>query len=410
MSTKIRRGYQSSFQIIQDTRSQIREMIRNEMRDHSLRFIYDIFREEMDSVCGPPFSRKGEERCHRGGWDPGSIIHEGQRVAVRKPRLKKNGKEVELSSYQALQGFDLLQDKVLKHMVSGVSTRDYEGLLSEVSGGLGLKKSSVSKAFAMGSREAFDQLNTRDLSPHSWVALMIDGIEFGGSCVVVALGITAEGKKLILGLKRGDTENSEVCVDLFQELIARGLKKDEPFLFVLDGSKALKCAVRKVFGERFPVQRCVRHKERNVLGYLQKQCHSDFRRRWKLLHAITRYDEAKLEYERLLHWLKGKNQAAAASLEEAEMETLTVIRLKAGAALRKTLLSTNPIESAFDKVRSKTSRVKRWRKNGDQIERWSSVCLLKAEKSFRAIRGAKEIIVFIQELKNYSLPTQEAAA
>lgn len=410
MSTKIHRGYQSSFHVIQDTRSQIREMIRNEMRDHSLRFIYDIFRTEMDSVCGPAFSRKGEKRCHRGGWDPGSIVHDGQRVAVKKPRLNKNGKDVELESYQALQGFDLLQDRVLKHMVSGVSTRDYEGLLNEVSGGLGLKKSSVSKAFKMGSQEALDCLNTRDLSPYSWVAMMIDGIDFGGSCVVVALGITTEGKKIILGLKRGDSENSEVCTDLFQGLIARGLKKDDPYLFVLDGSKALASAVRKVFGERFPIQRCVRHKERNVLGYLQKKHHSEFRRRWKMLHGITRFDEAKLEYERLLHWLKSKNQEAAASLEEAEMETLTVIRLHAGVLLRKTLLSTNPIESAFSVVRSKSSRVKRWRKNGDQVERWSSVCLLEAEKKFRAIRGVKEIGDFLQQLKTFSLPSQQEAA
>jgi transposase-like protein len=410
MSTKVRRQYQQSFHVIQDTRSQIREMIRNEMRDNSLRFICDIFRQEMESVCGPAFSRKGDERCHRGGSDPGSIVHGGQRVAVKKPRLKKNGQEVELQSYQALQGFDLLQDRVLRHMVAGVSTRDYEGLLNEVSGGLGLKKSSVSKAFAMGSREAFDSLNTRDLSSHSWAALMVDGIEFGGACVIAALGITTEGRKLILGLKRGDTENAEVCKDLFQELIVRGLKAADAFLFVTDGSKALKSAIRKVFGERFPVQRCIRHKERNCLSYLQKQHHAEFRRRWKLLHGITRFDEAKLEYERLLQWLKSKNEQASASLEEAEMETLTVIQLKAGATLRKTLLSTNPIESAFGKVRARSSRVKRWRKNGDQIERWSAVCLLEAEKGFRAIRGAKEIEAFLQELKNFSLPSQERAA
>jgi putative transposase len=410
MSTKNQRGYQSSFHIIQDARSQIREIIRNEMRDNSLRFIYEIFQQEMDSLCGPSFSRKGEGHCHRGGSDPGSILLEGQRVAVKKPRLKRAGKEVELQSYQALQGFDLLQEKVLKHMVAGVSTRDYEGLLSEVSGGLGLKKSSVSKAFAMGSREAFDRINTRDLSEYTWAAVMVDGIEFGGSCVISALGITNEGKKLILGLKRGDTENAEVCKDFFQELIARGLKSSEPFLFVLDGSKALKSAVIKVFGEHFPIQRCVRHKERNILKYLQKQYHAEFRRRWKLLHGITSYDEAKLEYDRLLFWLSQKNQAAGASLEEADMETLTVIRLKARTALRKTLLSTNPIESAFGKVRAKTARVKRWRKNGDQIERWSSACLLEAEKGFRAIRGVKDLADFMLQLKTFGLPTQQKAA
>lgn len=410
MSTKIRREYQPAFRLVQDPKNQIREMVRAQMKDATLKFIHGLFREEIEFLCGAPFSHKKDGDCRRGGWDPGSVRLEGQRIAVKKPRAKKNGKDVELQSYTALQGFDMLQDDVLKHMMAGVSTRNYDGLLDEISGGLGLKKSSVSKAFAMGSREAFDNLNGRDLSSYSWTALMVDGIEFGGSCVIVALGITTDGKKLILGLKKGDSEDSEICKDLFQNLLDRGLKKDEPFLFVLDGSKALKSAVRKVFGERFPIQRCVRHKERNCLKYLQKQYHAEFRRRWKLLHGITRYDEAKLEYERLRHWLNQRNQEAAASLEEAELETLTVIKFKAGAALRKTLLSTNPIESAFDKVRMKSARVKRWRTNKDQIQRWSAAGLVEAEKGFRAIRGAKEIGDFLQQLKTFCLPAQQEAA
>lgn len=410
MSTKIRREYQPAFHVVQDPKNQIREMVRAQMKDATLKFIHGLFREEIEFLCGPPFSHKKEDGCRRGGWDPGSVILDRQRIAVKKPRAKKNGKDIELQNYAALQGFDMLQDDVLRHMMAGVSTRNYDGLLEKVSGGLGLKKSSVSKAFAMGSREAFDSLNGRDLSSYSWAALMVDGIEFGGACVIVALGITTDGKKLILGLKRGDTEDSEVCKDLFQNLIERGLKKDEPFLFVLDGSKALKCAVRKVFGERFPIQRCVRHKERNCLKYLQKQYHGEFRRRWKLLHGITRYDEARLEYERLLHWLKSKNQEAASSLEESEMETLTVIQLQTGPTLRKTLLSTNPIESAFDKVRMKSARVKRWRTKKDQIERWSGAGLVEAEKGFRALRGVKEIPDFLQQLKTFCLPSQHEAA
>jgi len=410
MSTKVLRQQQQSFHVIQDTRGQIREMVRNHMRDSTLLFIHDLFREEIEGLCGPAFSRKGPDGFHRGGWDPGSVILKGQRVEVQKPRARKDGCDVELQSYAALQGFDLLQEKILKHMMSGVSTRNYEPLLDEVSGGLGLKKSSVSKVFKMGSLEALDALNGRDLSGYTWAAVMVDGIEFGGSCVIVALGITTDGKKLILGLKRGDTEDSEVCKDLFQNLIDRKFQKDDPFLFVLDGSKALKKAVRKVFGERFPIQRCVRHKERNVLKYLQKQYHGEFRRRWKMLHGITRYNDAKLEYERLAHWLGQRNQEALASLQEADMETLTVIYLQAGALLRKTLLSTNPIESAFDKVRLRTARVRRWRTDKDQIQRWCGAALVEGEKGFRAIRGHKEIEDFMQQIKTFSLPTQQEAA
>lgn len=410
MSTKVRSNYQPSFSIVKDPLEQIREMVNQEMRGAALKLVYGLFIEETGRLCGSPFSRKGEDGYHRGGSDPGSVVLGGQRIALKKQRVKKAGKDVELQSYSALQGFDLLQDRVLKHMMSGVSTRNYDGLLEEVSGGLGLKKSSVSKAFIKGSKQALEAINGRDLSSHDWLAVMIDGVGFGDNLVIVAMGITTSGKKLILGLKKGDSESAEVCTDLLQELIARGLKHDEPYVFVLDGSKALKKAVRKVFGESFPIQRCVRHKERNVLKYLQKQYHAEFRRRWKLLHGIARFDDAKLEYERLSHWLGQKNQNALASLEESDMETLTVIQLKAGAALRKTLLSTNPIESAFDKVRMRSARVKHWKTNGDQACRWAGATLVEAEKQFRAIRGTKEISAFLSELRKNNLPTQQEAA
>ncbi len=410
MSTKLRRQYQPSFHTIQDSKSQIRELVAQEMRDAALALIHGLFFEEIEQLCGPRFSRKGEEGHHRGGSDPGSVILEGQRIAVKKGRVKKNGKGVELQSYSALQGFDLLQGRVLRHMMSGVSTRNYDGLLNEVSGGLGLKKSSVSKAFVQGSRQQLEMINGRDLSAYSWAALMIDGIEYAGSCVVVALGITTTGKKLVLGLNRGDTENWEVCKDLLQMLIDRGLQHEDPFLLVLDGSKALKKAVRKVLGEDFPIQRCVRHKERNALSYLPEQHHAEFRRRWKLIHSMVRYSEAKQEYERLLHWLSRTNHEALASIEEAEEETLTVIALGATAALRKTLLSTNPIESAFSRVRRETKRVRRWRKKGDQIERWAGSCLLESEKKFRAIRGVKDLATFVAEMRKKNLPTERQAA
>lgn len=410
MNMKLRREIQPAIHVVQDIRTQIRDRIRGEMRDSALALVHGLFLEEVAALCGSPFSRKGETGYHRGGSDPGSVILQGQRIQVKKARVKQAGKDVELQSYAALQGFDLLQDRVLKQMMTGVSTRDYDGLLEEVSGGLGLKKSSVSKAFIRGSKQALDAINSRDLSVYDWAALMIDGIEFAGTCVVAVLGITTKGQKLILGLKRGDSENWEVCKDLLQELISRGLQQDKPFLFVLDGSKALRKAVRKVFGENFPIQRCVRHKERNALKYLPRQYHGEFRRRWKLTHGMAGYDDAEQELHRLVHWLSERNLEAAASIEEAEGETLTVIALGASSALRKTLLSTNPIESSFCRVRSKTKRVRRWRKNKDQIERWAGASLLEAEKGFRVIRGARDLPLFVAEIRKKNLPTQVEAA
>ena len=218
---------------------EIRNSVLEQMRGATLALIQGLFLQEVEEFCGAPFSRKGVNGHHRRGFDPGRVMLQGQRIQVRKPRVRKGQEEVELRSYAALQGFDLLQDKIMKHLMSGVSSRDYEGLLEEVSGGLGLKKSSVSQAFVRGSRQALDEINGRNLSSYTWASLMMDGIEFAGSCVVVVMGITCAGEKLILGLKKGDTENAEVCKDLIQELVERGFPTQKPFLFVLDGSKAL---------------------------------------------------------------------------------------------------------------------------------------------------------------------------
>jgi transposase-like protein len=162
----------------------------------------------------------------------------------------------------------MLSERIVKHMLKGVSSRDYDDLVEELEGGLGLKKSAVSKAFVKGSKEILDDINGRNLKEHEWLALMIDGIEFSGRHVIVALGITTKGHKMVLGLREGDTEDSEVVKDLLQSLIDRELNRQNPFLLVIDGSKALRKAIRQVFSN-FPVQRCIRHKERASSGGLR---------------------------------------------------------------------------------------------------------------------------------------------
>lgn len=402
--------YQPTFELVKSCGEQIREIVECQMRQAAVNMVYELFREEVDNLCGNLFSRKGKDGFHRGGSDPGSVLIQGQRVKIKKPRVRKSGHDIELDTYSALKDYDMLCDRVKKHMVTGVSTRNYEPLLDEISGGTGLKKSSVSKAFVKASREALDDLNGRDLSKLNLVSIMMDGVGFGDATVIVALGIDTQGKKHILGLRQGDTENWQVVKDLLENLIERGLDVESRYLFVIDGSKALKKAVRKVFAKRGIVQRCVRHKERNVLSYLPKEHHSEFRRRWKLLHGRVDYTQAKNEYDRLVHWLGHTNHAALTSLEEAEMETLTVIKLKLPRLLRKTLLSTNPIESAFSIGKPTTRRVKNWKSGKDQAVRWSASVLLEAEKRFRTIRGHKEIPVLMSELKTLDVENQESVA
>ena len=186
-------------------------------------------------------------------------------------------------------------------------------------------------------------------------------------------------------------------------MIERGLDENTKYLFVIDGGKALKKAIRKVFGNGHPLQRCVRHKERNIVKYLNHGNHIEFRRRWKKLHGYAHYQDAKKEYDQLHAWLSQINLAAANSLEESQMETLTAIRLELPSRLRKTLLSTNPIESMFSIVDDKTDRVKNWKGSPDMVSRWAATTLKEAEKRVRKIFGHREIPILIEALEKFGV-------
>lgn len=407
---KERNKNQFRLQLVEDAGAQIRALVESEMRGAMLKMVYALFTQEVDRLCGERFSRKGEELCHRAGSDPGSVLVNGQRVAVKKPRVKKNGAELELETYGALKDREALTARIKGHMLSGVSTRDYGSLLEEMTGGLGLAKSTVSEAFVQASKGALDSINGRDLTAMNITAIMVDGLGFGERTVVVALGITDKGKKKILGLREGESENTELCRDLLESLVSRGLDPSRPYLFVIDGGKALKKAIRKVFGEQSPVQRCVRHKERNVLAYLPEERQLEFRRRWKLIHGSADFSVAKREYDSLVYWLEQTNHAAAESLKESEEETLTVIRMGLSGMLRKTFLSTNPIESTFSLVKPKVSRVKNWKSGADQVARWAAATLLEAENRIHAINGHREMPLLTAALQKFTIAVEKKLA
>ena len=396
----------STLQIVKDRQEEIRDLLAMQLQGAALKLLKSLFEEEVDRLCGKRFCHKSHKLSHRGGSEKGTVIIQGQRMAVTRPRLRKNNKEQSLESYGAVQSFDLLCEDVMKHMLSGVSTRNYESLQNKLTEGLGLKKSSVSKAFKRGCKRALEDINSRNLSKIHFVSLMIDGIEFSKKTLICVLGITKEGKKMILGLRESSTENSIVVTDLLQNLISRGLSPEEKRLFVVDGSKALRKAIKDVFGQDSLVQRCIHHKERNILSYLPKEKHVEFRRRWKMVHKMVDYELAKKECQSLIKWLSHINHSASESLEETCLETLTMIRLKTPSTLQKTLNSTNPIESAFSFVRQHTGRVKNWKKNPRQVSLWASASLLQIEKRFRLIRGYRYIPSLIEEINKINLEKQ----
>jgi transposase-like protein len=288
---------------------------------------------------------------------------------------------------------------VLRRMVRGVSTRDYAQVVDLAREGFGVAKSSVSREFVRASAADVRALAERRFEGQRFCVVMIDGVEYAGETIVVAMGITADGAKRILGLRQGATENAAICVALLEDLQARGLDTSQPTLLVLDGAKALHAAAKRIWGDNAVIQRCQVHKRRNVKAHLAEKHHAELDRQLTAAYQAEGYEEARSSLETTARWLSRLNPDAAASLREGLEETLTVIRLGLTGPLRRTLCSTNPIESALSVARRVTARVTRWR-DGDMRRRWCVAGLLRAESKFRRVKGHRAIGALIQALEH----------
>lgn len=382
----------------------IRQHLHTRLRGAALRLAGELIRREVEGLCGAPWSRKEATEPRRGGSETGRIYVAGQQAAVRRPRVRQSGREVELQTYAALGDFDVLGEEIERKMVRGVSTREYGEVIDDIAGGLGLPRSRVSEAFVRASQKALDEINGRDLGQEQIVALFIDALEFGGTWVVVAMGVTTTGQKRFLGLQEGHSENAVVVGALLDNLVGRGLALTDDFLAVLDGSKALRAAILKRWEGRVRIQRCQVHKKRNVLEQLPKTWHAEVKRRMNAAYGMKSYAEAEKALRSVATWLRGISEPAAASLEEGLEETLTVVRLGLSDLLRRTFSTTNPLESVFQSVRSRTGRVKRWRSGSHRmIGRWVASALLVIEKRLHKIRGHAQISILIHALKQSKL-------
>jgi putative transposase len=270
--------------------------------------------------------------------------------------------------------------------------------------GYGIQKSSVSRQFVEASSNQLRVLCERRWEDLHLVVLMIDGIHFGGQVLVVALGIAESGEKHVLGVWQGATENSTVVKGLLEDLVDRGLDLQRRYLVVIDGSKALRGGVERVFGEQVEVQRCQIHKRRNGKEYLPENCQKDYDRRMRNAYAMNNY--AKEALQKIFRQLERINPSAARSLEEGLEETLTVHRLGVGAVLGRKLATTNPIESCWSTVQRVARNVKRWRE-GNQPLRWTATGLLEAERKFRRIKGYQEILLLKERLNPSRIQQKE---
>lgn len=357
---------------------------------------------EVTRLCGERYQRQPDRQHTRYGHQPGFVTLGGQKATLPRPRVRQagGGPEVELPLYQAMQSPEAMPEAALKRLVRGVSTRNYEEVVDLARDAFGVKKSSVSRAFVKATSRAIHELSSRKLDQERFLAIFLDGVEYAGETMLVALGITATGEKKILGLRQGASENAAVCTSLLEELRERGLDTSQPILAVIDGSKALAAAVKRVWGEKALVQRCQIHKRRNIEAHLPEKHHDELRR---MLHAAwheTDYQRAKQQLLTTVRWLERLNPAAANSLREGLEETLTVVRLELPELLRQTLATTNPIESALSVTRTVTGRVTRWR-DGDMRLRWCTAGLMRAEEKFRRIKGFRHLPELARALQRH---------
>lgn len=371
-------------------------------RNAALNFARALMEEEVERLAGKKFSHKSNQQCHRGGSDQTRIIVGGEKVSVTRPRVRGRDGEVELSTLSRLQDQDIFDEEIKDRMVLGVSSRNYEPVIKSWSKKLSVSKSNVSRAFIRSSRKDLEKINTQDLSEYEFIALMIDGVEIAERSLIVALGITQDCQKIPLGIREGDTENSVVIKDLLTSIRDRNFKIHmNRILAITDGAKAIKKALKDVFGDTVVVQRCWLHKLRNLQKYVPENLHKQLWWRMKKLMNLKSFEEAKKDLASLIEWLSEISIEAESSMQEVGMELLTVHQLEVQGELRKSLYSTNPIESLIFGIRYKLSRVKNWKssKKKDQIQRWFASSILSHQKKMRRLRGHKQVDKLIANLK-----------
>lgn len=383
-----------------DILGMLQQGLGNLLREAGLALMQTGMEEEVRHRAGERHQQHEGRRAHRWGKEKGYCVVDGQKVPIRRTRLRTADKrEQRLGSYELFQRSAPMQLGVWDKMMRGLSTRNYGAVVKDFQDAYGIEKSAVSENFIEASREKVRELMERPLGELRLCAIVIDGTPFKDRQMIVALGIGCDGRKTVLGLREGATENAAVVSSLFGELIERGLDFTVPRLYILDGGKALAAAVRKYAGEAAFIQRCQVHKKRNVVDHLPEEYKADVKRKLQNAYSMAGYTEAKRALEQLHRELTDLNPSAARSLEEGLEETLTVHRLRVPEQLRRTLCCTNVIESAFSIVETVCRNVKRWR-DGDHIQRWVGSGLLVAERQFRKVIGFRQIPLLLSSMAN----------
>ena len=350
--------------------------------------VKEVLEEEVRNLAGERYKRQGIVGYDRWGSQWGSVYLSDQKLPVLVPRVRDRWgeKEVRLKSYERLQEPRGADEGVLRRILHGLSCREYEACVGAVPEVFGLSGSTISRRYIRASAKAFREFCERRLEGYDFVGLILDGKSFGADEMIVALGVTVKGEKILLGFIQTGTENERVGREMLEELLERGLRMEEGFLCVIDGSKGLRKAVYEVFGNKALVQRCQWHKRENVVSYLPKTMQSSMRRKLQEAYEEPIYERAKAKLLKIRKELQLVNRSAVNSLDEGFEETLTLHRLGLFRELGISFKTTNCIESLMALIGQKTNKVDYW-KNSDQKHRWLSAALLDIEPRLRKVKG-----------------------
>jgi putative transposase len=346
--------------LLVDTRAELLELAVSS----GLKVLTTMLEEDRTAICGPRYQHQADRTASRAGTVPSEVVLGGRKVGIRRPRVRRDGAEMPLPTFHLMASEDPLNRRIVEQMLVGVATRQYARSLEPLPATMttrGTSKSAVSRRFVAKTQAQLEAWQSQPLDRLDLVGLILDGVHVGEHCLVLALGIAADGQKHALGLWEGSTENATLCQSLLANLQSRGLRTDRSLLVMLDGSKALRKAVRDLFGEVALVQRCHVHKMRNVLDHLPER-----QRMWAKAILQRAYRSTDVAPARrllldLARRLETEHPSAAESVREGLDETLTVLALQLPDSLRRSLTTTNAAESLISRTRHVKRNVKRWR-------------------------------------------------
>ena len=383
--------------LLVDTRIELFELA---MRS-GLKVFTAMLEEDRTAVCGPRYAHEPDRPASRAGTVRSEVVLGGRKVAIQRPRVRTADGEVALPTCHTMARRDPLDRRVVEQMLVGVATRQYARSLEPITPDIesrGTSKSAVSRRFVAKTQAQLETWQAAPLEDLALVGLLLDGVHVGEHCLIVALGVAVDGTEHALGLWEGSTDNATVCQSLLSNLQSRGLRTDRSLLVLLDGSKALRKAIRETFGDVALVQRCQIHKLRNILDHLPERQRPWVKAIVQRAYRSTDVATATRLLQDLARRLDTGHPSAAASVREGLEETLTIVALGLSEALRRSFSTTNAVESLISRTRHVKRNVKRWR-GGQMVVRWVAAGVLEAVKGFRRLKGHKEMPKLIAALR-----------